>query len=356
MGGTSRRRVWFDLLTPKQVLFFGPMIKYLEGAGFDVLATSRKYREVGPLADRSGLRLQYVGERGTKGPEQQLLAATRRQSELIPIIMDFDPRAAVSIASSVCARVAYGLGIKHISVNDSPHSEVAGRLSLPLTFHLFCPWVIPFAAWKRYGLARSQVSTYHALDPAVWLKRPPTPGPVPDLEKSKRTITVRVQESDAPYLAGADLTWTDTILEALSDEFPDVNLVALCRYDFQVEEVRAKFGHRVVVPDEVVGGYDLLASTDLFIGMGGTMTAEAALMGIPAITAFQGELYTDRYLESVGLLARALKKNTLISKAKVFLTESHKKKIVEKSKKLLDAMEDPVPKVSDFIAKTAEQG
>jgi predicted glycosyltransferase len=349
-------RVWIDILTPKQVLFFTPIIRELEASGAQVLATSRKYREVGPLADRAGLGLTYVGERGSKGPEEQLLAATRRQAEMIPIVKEFNPEVAVSIASAICARVAFGLGVKHVAVNDSPHSEVAGRLSIPLSHHLLCPWVIPYQAWRKFGLERSQVTTYRALDAAAWLKREPLKGPVPRLDPKKKTITVRVQESDAPYLARADMSWTDKLLGSLAEAFPDVNLVALCRYDYQVEEVRGKFGSRCIIPDEVVSGHDLLAATDLFVGMGGTMNAEAALMGVPTVSAFQGSLYTDRYLERVGLLAKALTPSALVTHSKTFMKDSFRAAYAKKAKRVLDSMEDPVPKVARFIKKTAEQG
>ena len=348
-------KVWFDLITPKQVLFFGPIIEELKASGAKVLATSRKYREVGPLADRAGLELTYVGDRGTKGPEEQLLAATRRQAEIIPIVKEFRPTAAVSIASAVCARVAFGLGIKHVAVNDSPHSEIAGRLSLPLSHHLLCPWVIPYSAWEKYGIQRRQVTTYHALDPAAWLKRKPVAGPVPKLDSDKKTITVRVQESDAPYLAKADATWTDKLLTSLIEAFPDSNLVALCRYDFQVEEIRSRFGSKLVIPEDVPSGHDLLCATDLFVGMGGTMNAEAALMGVPTISAFQGTLYTERYLESVGLLWKALTPSALVSRAQRLLKGSFKARYSKKARQVLDSMEDPVPKIAGFVEKTANQ-
>ena len=191
-------RVWIDILTPKQVLFFGPVVEALRAGGAEVLATSRRYREVGPLAERAGLDLTYIGDRGTRGPEDQLVAATRRQAEIIPTVQEFRPKVAASIASAVCARVAFGLGIKHVAVNDSPHSEIAGRLSLPLSHRLLCPWVVPYGAWARFGIQREQITRYRALDPAAWLKRKPLRGPVPKLDPRKRTITVRVQESVAP--------------------------------------------------------------------------------------------------------------------------------------------------------------
>jgi len=349
-------RVWLDLLTPKQVLFFRPVIEDLKSDGLEVLATSRRYREVGPLAERAGLELRYVGDRGTKGLEDQLLAATRRQAEMIPIVQEFRPHVAVSIASAICARVAFGLGIRHVAVNDSPHSEVAGRLSIPLSYHLLCPWVIPYKAWEKFGIGRDQVTTYRALDPAAWLKREPLPGPVPRLDRRKKTITVRVQESDAPYLARADMHWTDRVLATLLEEFPDTNLVALCRYDFQVKEIKEKFGSRCSVPDDIVSGHGLLSRTSLFVGMGGTMSAEAALMGVPTVSAFQGSLYTDMYLERKGMLARALTPNALVSHAKRFLTDEFRDSYSKRAKRVLDSMEDPVPKISGFIEKTAKQG
>ena len=348
-------KAWLDLLTPKQLLFFRPVIEELKSGGAEVLATSRRYREVGPLAELAGLELVYVGDRGTRGPEEQLLAATRRQAEIIPVIQEFKPDVAVSIASAVCARVAFGLGIKHIAVNDSPHSEVAGRLSLPLSYHLLCPWVIPYRAWAPFGIQRRRVTTYHALDPAAWLKRAPLKGPIPKLDPGKETITVRVQESDAPYLAKADTTWTDKVLGTLTEAFPSSNIVALCRYEFQIEEVRAKFGSKCIVPDEVVSGHDLLAATDLFIGMGGTMTAEAALMGVPSISAFQGSLFTDRYLERAGLVTRALDSRTILLHARRLLRRSAREAQRSKAKRTLDSMEDPVQVVTGYLEKTAAQ-
>lgn len=342
-------------MTPKQVLLFRPVIEELKSKGAEVLATSRKYREVGPLAELAGVDLVYIGERGTKGPAEQLLAATKREEEITPLVGDFKPQVAVSVASAVCARVAFGLGIRHVAVNDSPHSEIAGRLSIPLTYHLLCPWVIPYKAWTRFGIQAEQITTYHALDPAAWLKREPLRGPVPKLNRRKKTITVRVQESDAPYLAGADLTWTDKLLGSLVKEFPDANLVALCRYDFQVEDIRRKFGTKCIVPDYVVSGRDLLAITDLFVGMGGTMTAEAALMGVPAISAFQGSLYTDHYLERVGLILKSLSTKELLTHSRHFLGDSFKERHRKKAKRILDSMEDPVPKIAGYIAKATNQ-
>jgi len=351
----SAPRVWADVVTPKQVLFFAPVLRSLAERGCEIFATSRRYREVEPIAKMCGLELEYVGERGGGDLRGQLSAATERQAKVIPMVEAFRPTVAVSVASAVCARVAYGFRVRHVAVNDSPHSEVAGRLSLPLSHRLLCPWVIPYGAWARFGLSRSQIVRYRALDPAAWLKRPPLDGPVPRLRAGRKTITVRLEETYAPYMASADRDLTGVTLRRLADAFPDTNLVALCRYGDQLEGVRKKFGSKFIVPTEVVDGRHLLESTDLFIGMGGTMSAEAALMGVPTISAFQGVLMTEDYLDSVGLLVRTKDPEKIINSSRRMLSDRYKDAMSTNARRTLDRMEDPVPVIAGAIVRSAER-
>ncbi len=346
-------RVWVDVITPKQVLFFAPIVRELEGKGCEVLATSRAYREVEPMAKMCRLDLRFVGERGGASPADQLAAATERQLEMIPLATEFRPDVAVSVASGVCARVAFGLRTRHVAINDSPHSEVAAKLSLPLSHHLLCPWVIPYESWLKYGVPRSRITRYRALDPAAWLKRAPLNGPVPKLRPGRKTITVRLEEKYAPYMHGTDGTLTDSVLSTLPQAFPDVNLVALCRYDDQLEEIHRRFGSSYIVPSGVVDGRRLLESTDLFIGMGGTMSAEAALLGVPTISAFQGKLFTEAYLKSVRLLVKTRDPSAIVRSARKMLSGSFRGPYSERAKRILGSMEDPVPMIADFLIKTA---
>ncbi len=348
-------RIWIDVLTPKQVFFFAPMIERLRSSGCEVLATSRRYREVEPIAKMQGLDLVYVGERSGAGLAEQLAAATRRQAEIAPRIRRFGPHVSMSVASGVCARVSFGLGVRHVAVNDSPHSEVAGRLSLPLSYHLLCPWIIPYGAWAKFGVERSRITRYRALDPAAWLKRKARRGPAPRLSSRRKTIVIRLEESYAPYMAGTSRTWNDAVLRALGDSFPDANLVALCRYGDQLRHVKAEFGRSFIIPEEVVDGRSLLEMTDAFVGMGGTMTAESALMGVPTISAFQGSLFTVSYLKSVGLLAKSPSPAEVSLQVDRFLERGVKARHTKKARRVLDSMEDPVPRITGFILSTAKQ-
>ncbi|MDA4136564.1 MAG: DUF354 domain-containing protein [Thaumarchaeota archaeon] len=344
-------RYWLDLLTPKQVLFFKPVAEELRRNGHEVLLTSRHYREVEQLASLLRVDLTYVGARGGKDTFDQLRASLERMNSLLPVVAKFQPNVSVSVASADCARISFGIRCKHVAVSDSPHAVIAGKLSLPFSHHLLTPWIIPYLAWYRFGLQRREITKYRALDPAAWLKREPINTPIElELQSGRPTILVRLEESYAPYMIGTDDTWADKVLQKLASEFRDCNLIALCRYQDQLEKVQEKFGDVFQVPDKVVDGAGLIRRSDVFIGMGGTMTTEAALIGVPTISAYQGHgLYTERYLRASGLLLKTHNLGRLSQLVRKSLKPSYRKHCARKAKKVLDSMEDPVEKIVKYL-------
>ncbi len=346
-------RVWLDIITPKQTLFFQPVIDGLRKDGHEVLATSRRYREVEQLASMLRLDLSFVGSRGGKDPREQFELSLQRMQQLLPMVVGFSPDVSVSVASADCARVSFGLKVRHVAVNDSPHSLVAGKLSLPLSHHVMTPWIIPFSAWSVFGLSRAQISRYRALDPAAWLKRRPR-GQSPRVETAtgerKATILVRLEESYAPYLAGSDESWSERVLVRLARDFKAHELVALCRYEDQLASVRKKFGSSYSVPEGAVDGARMIERSDVFVGMGGTMTAEAALLGVPAVSAFQGaELYTEKYLLSKKLLLKARSVEAVSRCVSASLDPRYRESYRRRGRALLDWMEDPSERVVAYL-------
>ena len=333
------------------MLFFQPVIDGLKKQGGEVLVTSRRYREVEQLASLVGLQLKFFGARGGKDPLEQLELSLERTRQLLPEVVQFSPDLSVSVASADCARISFGLRVKHIAVNDSPHSSVAGKLSLPLSSHLITPWIIPYSAWSSFGVTRRHITRYRALDPAAWLKRrsirPEDRGEnLPD----RATIIVRLEESYAPYLAGSDETWSERILARLARDFKGHHLVALCRYDDQLARIKEKFGASYEIPESVIDGAQITARSDVFVGMGGTMTTEAALLGVPAISAFQGsQLYTEKYLLSKRLLLKAKTVDQVSKFVRTSLQPGYRTRYRARAKALLDWMEDPAAVMLDYL-------
>ena len=140
--GFASLKVWIDVLTPKHALFFEPLYRDLVQDGYELLLTTRTYREAVEALRLKKLKFRVVGEHGGGSRYGKLLASGRRVVELARLIESWRPDTAVSFSSPEAARVAFGLGVPHVAVNDSPHSWLVARLSIPLSRYVCSPWII----------------------------------------------------------------------------------------------------------------------------------------------------------------------------------------------------------------------
>ncbi len=287
-------KVWIDVLTPKQALFFEPLCRMLESKGSDVLVTTRVYREAEQALRLKKIPFSVVGSHGGGTPFGKLLASAQRIERLANLIERWKPRVAVSFSSVEASRVAFGLGIPHVAANDSPHSWMVAKLTVPLSAYLCCPWIIKPSVWKKFGGPIQKVVPYKALDPAAWLKRHRPNKNVPSqlgLRRNRPIVVLRTEEAFASYLMGKasdrDPVIVPIISEILRKEI-DCQIVISTRYGMQAPVIRERFGDQVTVIDRIVDATSLLSQSAAFVGSGGTMTVEAALLGIPSITCFPG--------------------------------------------------------------------
>lgn len=359
-------RIWFDILTPKQIMFFKPAIDILRKQNNDVLCTSRNYREANELSKIKGLDLLFVGSHGGADLYNKLYNSTDRIMELSKIIHDFSPDLVISFSSPEASRVSFGLGINHLGFNDSPHAEAVARLSLPLLTKLFSPSIIPLSSWIKYGISSKQIIRYNGLDPVAWLIRhdesnlnkinndSEKTGILENLniDPAKKTILIRLEESKASYITNKKLiTQPLALVDCIVKHFNEKNnIVILCRYVDQINEISGRFKNKAIVLTDVVDGLELLKSVDVFIGAGGTMTAESALLGKPTISIAPVHFYVDDYLKRTGLIKRAFTMSRLVSLVNMFLNDDNNCMLLkEKARGILQTMEDPIDKLVLYI-------
>ena len=114
------------------------------------------------------------------------------------------------------------------------------------------------------------------------------------------------------------------------------------RYTSQVKQLEQTFGKKIKVLSKVIDSKTLLENAAVFVGSGGTMTAESALLGIPTISYNAIPNIIESYLVRKKLVIRETNpKHVVISIKKIF--ESSNLTIKKKSKKMLNSMEDPYP-------------
>jgi predicted glycosyltransferase len=304
-----------------------------------ILCTSRNYREVVELSKIKNINLRIIGKHGGSTKEGKLGSSLQRMNHLLNSIVKFSPDMTISFCSPEAARISYGLGIKHIAFSDSPHAEAVMRLSVPLVQKLLIPWIIPKNEFVKYGISKKDIIQYRAIDASVIVKEKSKIGAV-NIDKSKKNIVIRPEESEAAYILGKPLS--DKIISEVSKESKSYNIIVLARYISQKNRLKEKFGKKVIVIDRVLDGKSLLSITDIFIGSGGTMTAESGLMGVPTISYDAAPNYIEKYLVRIGLIKRE-KDPKKISKLvnKMLADRKDRKKV----KLILASMEDPYLKL-----------
>ena len=343
-------KVWLDVLTPKQANFFAELNDRLNAKSCKVFVTTRHYREANELLELRKLRTTKVGRHGGARLKDKLLESSKRVTALADVVGDYSPDVAISFSSPEAARVAFGLGIPHYCVSDSPHAEAVCRLTIPLSEKLFTPWMIPSYAWNRYGIRPRDVVKYRALDPIVWINSKNNPKTLDELnlDFTKPIVVIRTSEEFAAYLSDvstAGITTTmDIIANILDLSNGELQLVVLSRYDEQGEKFRKRFGTRIIAPQHVIDGVSLLRASSVLIGGGGTMSAEAALLGVPVISYYPGDqTFVEKFLIKYGLIERILDPGRVahrtigIAKSREFRDYYRKK-----SSKLVQTMEDPI--------------
>ena len=331
-------------------MFFRRAVTLLHNSGHEVLCTSRKYREAVELAKIKKLDLTFIGSHGGADRYDKLREGARRTYELAEIVKEFRPDVAVTFSSPEGSRVAFGLGIRHIGFNDSPHSDAVAKLTLPLTSKLYCPWVIPYSAWSGYGIAKKNIVHYRALDPAAWLKHNEDDIKEVKQDKKKTRVLLRLEESKASYIADKKVSTTKMIDDFVSELWQSANILVLCRYEDQISEVESRYGNKVQVLRDVIDGIALIKSTQLFVGAGGTMTAEAALLGKPTISIAPIQFYVDKYLVKSGLVKRASNSRSLVRLGmKMISDERYIQMQKKRATRILGRMEDPTERMINAL-------
>ena len=339
-------KIWIDILTPKQLLFSEPIIEKL-GQKHDILCTSREYNEVTKLAKIRHFDLIFVGKHGGGDKKSKLKASIERIEKLTKKINKFKPDVVISFGSPEAARISFGLGIKHIMFCDSPHANAVMRLTLPLIQKLLIPYVIPKKEFSKFGINEKNIVQYKAIDAVVTMKRKINQNIIsPFKNNNKKNILIRVEEEEASYTSKSSKIIP--IIQKIANDYMDENIIVLGRYTQQIINLQKIMGKKIKVIKMSFDGKYLLNDTDVFIGSGGTMTAESALMGIPTISYNAVPNIIENFLVKKSLVKRETNPKKVSNEIKrIFARKNDQDQ--KRAKKVVKQMEDPIEKLIKII-------
>jgi len=290
--------IWFDLITPKSVLFFKPIIEEIKKRNKKIVITAREgvdYKEVIALLKLYNLDFINIGTFGGNSLKDKLKASIDRQKKLVDFITQFNIKKLVSLSSVDAVRIAFGLGIPVYNFYDIPFSDYRtnfkkalpqAKLTIPLSTKMFKPFVVPNEVILRFGLEKDQIIEYQFIDPLIWLKDFKFNKNYVEkiyqkynINRQKFTILIREEEYKASYVR-KKYPFLYEALKEVNKKF-DVNIIIIPRYE--IDYLKEEFPFAYVIEEKIFLQH-LIKDVDLFIGGGGTINSESCFLGTQTIS------------------------------------------------------------------------
>jgi predicted glycosyltransferase len=300
-------KVWVDLSNSPHALLFEPVVRALRADGHLVALTARDNAQTAELARARWPEVEIVGGESPRGRAGKAATLSRRAGALAKWARERRPDVAVShnsYAQILAARLAR---VPAVTAMDYEH-QPANHLAFRLAGTVLLPEAMRPLDLSRQGAIPAKTRFYPGLKEELYLGEfAPNPAVVDELgvERSPGRILVvaRTPPSRALYHGAGNGLFIDA-LRAIAAH-PAARIVVLPRHAEQRDALRALSLPRLTVPSAAIDSRSLLYAADLVIGAGGTMTREAALLGIPTYTVFAGRpAIVDAWLERRGRLRR----------------------------------------------------
>jgi predicted glycosyltransferase len=285
-------RIWVDLTNTAHVLVLRPLVELLEADGHEVAITARPLSHTLELLDDWGHPYEAFGRYGGVSRAGKARAAAGRVVEMLRFGRGRGFDAGLAHGSTDLPVAGRALRIPNTTMFDYEWAALQHHVNCRLANRVLVPDAIPAERLARYGARGSKLVRYPGLKEEYYMADfEPDPAVLDELgvDRELPLAVVRTAPSYALYLGGSENPLLPRLLRHLS-EHEGAQTVVLARTPEQRADVRALGLDRVMVPDRAVDGRTLVAFADALVSAGGTMNREAAVLGTPVWSIFEGKM------------------------------------------------------------------
>ncbi len=300
-------RAWIDLANSPHVPFFAPLVGRLEECGYEVVLTARDHAQTVELARERWARVEVIGGVSPKGRTKKAAAMAERARRLARWARAERPDLALCHNSFGQLIAARALGIRSLNAMDFEHQPL-NNLSFRLADRLLLPAALLQSRVRWQGARARKTRYYDGLKEELYLgdfePDPEVPRRVGfDRERWSVLVVARTPPSHAIYHRSGNPLFFDVLRRV--GRCADALCVVLARHPDERAAVNELRLPNLVLPEGAVDARSLMYAADVVLGGGGTMTREAALLGVPTYSLFLGKPpAVDLWLERKGLLRR----------------------------------------------------
>jgi uncharacterized protein len=284
-------RIWVDMTNVAHPIVLRPLIELLEQDGHEVQITARPLSHTLDLLDAWGHPYSALGRYGGASKAGKARAAADRIGRLLGFARGRRFDYALAHASADLPPVCRALRIPNTTMFDYEWATLQHHVICRLATRVLVPEAIPPERLRRYGAKPPKLIRFPGLKEEYYLA-----SFEPDrttLEKlgvpdGEPVCVVRTPPSYALYLGGSENALLPPLLRRLDRQ--GCWSVVLTRTAEQRAAVNALGLDRAIAPEHAQDGRSLVALADALVSAGGTMNREAAVLGTPVWSIFEGPL------------------------------------------------------------------
>jgi predicted glycosyltransferase len=286
-------KIWFDLSNSPHINLFAAMIRDLM-KDHEVIITCRPLANTVDLLDLHGFRYTIVGRHYGGKLINKLSGSLIRVVKLVGFLRDKKVDIGITQSTFTSSIVARILGIPFIYMNDNEHA-MGNIPSFIFATKILIPEFLDRNKVHRQCARDSKIIQYPGVKEGIYLWN----APIDYKSEDEKIIYVRPEPWIAQYYKGA-INFLDDMLLYLKGRSKVVLLPRGKEQAKHYEQIKFK---GIEVLNKPVSLQEIASQCRLFIGAGGTMTREMAVLGIPTISVYQDELLdVDQYLIDKGMM------------------------------------------------------
>ena len=291
-------KIWFDADNAPHVLVMKPLAEELTAMGHQVKFTARDRAGTCKLLDLYGIEHIKVGKEYPKSMFGKVIGTIQRSISLAITMRRWKADVSYGHGSRSLPLASFLLQIPSITMFDYEWVN-------PSIFNRFCkkillPEAISSKRCIEAGIRLDKAVFFPGYKEQLYLHRAVQNQEIAHelgLRDDKIKVLLRPPATNAHYHNHE----AENILEALLEKLfldPGVQVVWVPRSPDQNFYVQGSKKAELIIPKRQLPGPELILSMDLVIGGGGTMTREAAILGIRSVSFFRGKTgAVDKKLE-----------------------------------------------------------
>ena len=290
---TPAMRIWIDFINTPQVSFFVPFIAEFKRRGYTVILTCRDSANTVDILRLHRLPFKVIGRRAGKGRLEKALIFPWRTFALWRYVRHEKPDLAIGQSSFYMPLVAKLLGIPSIYTNDNEYAS-GNLFGFVFASRVLLPELLQKEMSRQKWPMIHKTKFYPGIKEAIYLSQNPVPMP---LQAHKSKIYFRPEPVNAEYYHAASNA-SDQLLSKLARRF---QVVVLPRDAKQAHHYNGLNLENLKVLRKPISLSQIVADCLLFIGAGGSMNRELAVLGVPVISVYGDQpLKVDEYLVRSG--------------------------------------------------------